>query len=232
MQEFENDSSYTVPDMVLYDGHAILMDTMVFFVVGRLYQQRGVDHLAWIAMAFLSGLFSSGETKFKFLQNSVTLYSMHCIWPWQLWLFVVVVIALCGLLIFKHVQYLHDRQLLLMKATEMSLCVLLFLVPPMTSPYFHFHHWFAGWLVGMHCNIDVWWSRLTMAWCWGAYINGIAVYGRDPLLTCGYSFYLSYGDHCPYLQCYIDAMHNKSHSHYKPMVPQDWWNCTAEDYKP
>ena len=219
---------------MLYDGHAIFMDTMFFFIVGRLYEQRGIDHAAWMLVAFASGLFASGETKVQFLQYSASMYSIYCLWPWQLWLFVVIVIGVSGLVIFKHVQYMFvdRRHLLGIKVFEMTTCALLFLVPLLSSPYFHFHHWFAGWLVGMHCNFDIWWSRLTMAWCWGAYINGIAVYGRDPLLTCGYSFFLSYGDHCPYLQCYVDAMHNQSHSHYKPMEPQDWWNCTADDYKP
>lgn len=218
--------------MIVYDGQPILMDTMFFFVVARLYQQRGIDHLAWLLTMIASGTFTSMETWFPFLQHSVTLYSMHCLWPWTLWIFAVTVVALCSILVFLHIRYLIDRNLLGIKIVEMSLCVIVFLLPPLSSPYFHFHHWYAGWLVGMHANFDVWWSRLTMAWCWGAYINGIAVYGRDPLLTCGYAFYLSYSLQCPYLQCYIDAMENYTDSGYKIMEAQDWWNCSATDYLP
>lgn len=36
-----------------------------------------------------------------------------------------------------------------------------------------------------------------MAWCWGMYVNGIAVYGRDPLLTCDYALFLVHDQHCP-----------------------------------
>jgi hypothetical protein len=218
--------------MILYDGQPILMDTMFFFVVGRLYRQRGVDHIAWLLVAAASGLFDSLETDFTFLQHSVTLYSMHCLWPWSLWIFAISIVALCAIVLYLHIRTLVEHKQLGMKIFEMSLCMILLMVPPMTSPYFHFHHWFAGWLLGMHCNLDVWWSRLTMAWCWGSYINGIAVYGRDPLLTCGYSFYLSYSSHCPYLKCYIDAMRNHTQTTYKIMEAQDWRVCEADDYLP
>ena len=218
--------------MILHEGQPILMDTLFFFIVGRLYRQRGVDHIAWLSTMLASGLFTSLETYVPFLQNSVTLYAMHCIWPWKLWVFVIGVITLCSAIVVLHIRQLIQDNLLAMKIFEMSLCILLFMLPPMSSPYFHFHHWFAGWLVGMHCNLDTWWSRLTMAWCWGAYINGIAVYGRDPLLTCGYAFYLSWSNRCPYLQCYVDEMKNHTHGNYQIMEPQDWRNCSAADYVP
>jgi hypothetical protein len=28
-----------------------------------------------------------------------------------------------------------------------------------------------------------WWSQLSMAICWGQYLNGISVWGRDSILT-------------------------------------------------
>ena len=42
--------------MIVYDGQPILMDTMFFFVIGRLYEQRGIDHLAWLGAMLASGL--------------------------------------------------------------------------------------------------------------------------------------------------------------------------------
>lgn len=237
-QDFEHDESFTIANMIIYDGHAIIMDCMFFFWVGRLHEQRGIDHLAWLLIVWLGGSFASMETKFTFLQHSVTLYDMHCTWPYKLWIFVIIVIAICTVITIWHIQYAISINRLFLKMIEMSLCVLLFMIPPMTSPYFHFHHWFAGWLVGMHCNYDVWWSRAAMAWCWGCYINGIAVYGRDPLMTCGYSFYLSAGGHCPYLDCYIDMYEEWLHGNhtdedYAPMIAHDWRNCSADgDYIP
>jgi hypothetical protein len=106
-----------------------------------------------------------------------------------------------------------------------------------TSPYFHLHHWYSGFLLGMHCNFNVWWSRAAMAWCWGMYINGIAVYGRDPVLTCEYAYFLSVDQHCPYVQCYVDALkeqvnHTVNNHTVHEMVPVDWRNCSSTDYHP
>ena len=74
-----------------------------------------------------------------------------------------------------------------------------------------------------------------MAWCWGMYINGIAVYGRDPILTCEYAYFLSMDNHCPYMKCYTEAMQHKNetgHSNVTEMIPVDWRNCTAEGFHP
>ena len=30
-----------------------------------------------------------------------------------------------------------------------------------------------------------------MSWLWGQYINGLAVWGRDPTLTCAYVYHLA-----------------------------------------
>ena len=51
----------------------------------------------------------------------------------------------------------------------------------------------------MHSTNDVWWSRLTMSVLWGIYIHGIAVWGRDPILTCAISLYRSENGQCPFL---------------------------------
>ena len=117
-----------------------------------------------------------------------------------------------------------------MKVIELLLCVVVFVVPLLTSPYFHLHHWFAGWLFGMHCNFDIWWSRAVMAWSWGAYINGVAVYGRDPVLTCEYAYFLSLDQECPYIQCYVDGIANETTALVDEMIPPDWRNCSAQTY--
>jgi len=133
-----------------------------------------------------------------------------------------------------------------MKIVEMLLCTCLFLLPFVTSTYFHPHHWFIGWFLGMHANYDVWWSRATMAWCWGMYIHGIATWGRDPILSCGYAYFMSRDQFCPYLQCYIDSLNGQhggepteppsSNATQPPMVDftvtPDWRNCSALIYRP
>jgi hypothetical protein len=49
-----------------------------------------------------------------------------------------------------------------MKVIEITVTFFL-LMGPLSSPYFHLHHWFAVSLFGMHFNFDVWWSRAVVA---------------------------------------------------------------------
>ena len=79
---------------------------------------------------------------------------------------------------------------------------------------------------------------MIMAWCRGMYINGIAVYGRDPVLTCEYAYFLTTDLECPYVDCYLQAMeekklhpHNITH-HVKEMIHPNWKNCSADSYHP
>ena len=170
-------------------------------------------------------------------QHSFTLYEMHCVWPWQLWMFIICVIPLLFTIATAHVHYAYKKKILISKTVEMILCLVFTLGPYIGSPYFHLHHWYAGWLVGMHLNFNTWWSRLIQAWCWGLYINGIAVYGRDPVLTCGYALFISQDQRCPFVQCYLTALadpeHHTGHNNdtQAPMDIPDWRNCSST-YKP
>lgn len=188
----------------------IVRDTIAFFLVGRLWESNrlGIDHLAWIIMVILANVYYESQHYIPYLRYSATLYQMHCIWPWQLWIFVILfLLPVSVFVIVAHVRYACNRNnnnnasngnQLLLKIFEICICGIFFLAPVISSPYFHFHHWFAGWFIGMHCNYNTWWSRATMAWCWGMYINGIAVYGRDPVLTCDYAQFLTIDNRCPF----------------------------------
>jgi hypothetical protein len=229
--DWEYDGHLTLRNVLVYEGNLIAADAIVFFLVGRLHLQNGVDHAAWLFWAALANLYSSYITSFNFLQHSFTLYEVHCTWPVALWIFVAGAAVLVMTVVWHHVRYAVYHELLVQKVIELLLAVTVFLLPLLSSPYFHFHHWFAGWLIGMHCNFDIWWSRAVMAWCWGAYMNGIAVYGRDPVLTCGYSLYLSASQWCSYMDCYIDGIqefvNGTNTTVVAPMLPPDWRNCQA-----
>lgn len=234
---WENDGTLTLSDVWRYEGNLIVTDAMFFFVVGRLFRQRGIDHLEWIGWCFAANVYSSFITDFRMFQHSFTLYEMHCKWPWQLWVFTVLVIPLIVTIAFLHFQYAWQHKILVQKCFEMIFCNSFLLLPLVTSSYFHFHHWFAGLLIGMHLNYDVWWSRASMAWCWGCYINGIAVYGRDPVLTCAYAYFMSTTQRCPFVQCYQEALSNPSHMDQHnvtvtPMIPPDWRNCSSDAFHP
>jgi hypothetical protein len=171
----DRDRSLKLWHIWVFHGELMVRDMVVFFVVGRMWRQKGIDHLAFVGTALLSNMYFEAQNFMPFLQHSVTLYQMHCVWPWTLWMFVLVLIPSIGALVAAHVVRAHRKRVLVIKVAELALCFFFFVAPLMPSNYFHLHHWFAGWLIGMHANFDVWWSRFAMAWCWGMYINGIAV---------------------------------------------------------
>lgn len=212
----EHDPRLTLSDTLRYESNQIILDSFVFYVIGGLYQQAGVDHVAWLGVCLMANVFSSATTEFNFLKHSVTLFEMHCRWPWQLWVFCVTLVPVVVLVIVWHLEYAKERGHWAQQLSTLLLSLGLFLGPSLGSPYFHLHHWFSGWLLGMHCRYDEWWSRAAMAWCWGLYMNGIGVYGRDPVLTCGYASWLVED-----LQCSLVEE-----------TPADWRNCSAHGYHP
>ncbi len=139
-----------------YESDLIVRDCLVFFVVGRLWEKPGIDHVAWMVTAMLSNVYFESQNFIWFLQHSVTLFQMHCIWPWELWLFALVLIAAASALVAAHVWKAWRDRLVLAKLTEVGLCILFFMAPVITSDYFHLHHWYAGWLMGMQFNFDEW----------------------------------------------------------------------------
>lgn len=229
----DRDRALTVAAIWRYEADLIARDCLVFFVVGRLWEKNGIDHLAWMGTALLANVYFESQNFVWFLQHSVTLFQMHCIWPWELWVFALLLIVVAAALVGAHAAKAWRDRRLVHKLTEVGMCVLLFVVPVATSDYFHLHHWYAGWLMGMQFNYNVWWSRLAMAWCWGMYVNGIAVYGRDPVLTCEYAYFLSLDNRCPYMSCYIEGVHDANNTSVTEMVPVDWRNCSAtDDFQP
>eukprot|EP00536_Pseudo-nitzschia_multiseries_P015740 jgi/Psemu1/43619/gm1.43619_g len=209
VREFPDHDRYLrIRQIFLYEGDAILRDLVVFFVVGRMHgdgheqeqeqKRSGIDTLEWFLAALAANVYFECQGFVPWMQHSVTLYEMHCVWPWQLWLFAVAVAGMSVGVALAHVAVAHQRGVGWIRLGEWLACLVVFVAPVATSPYFHFHHWFAGWLLGMHANWhDKWWSRATMAYCWGMYVNGIAVYGRDPLLTCDYARFLLEDQNCP-----------------------------------
>lgn len=236
-KNWENDPTLRLRDVWRYEGNLIVTDCMFYFVVGRLWRQRGIDHFQWLSIMTLSMMYSSAITNFHMFQHAFTLFEMHCRWPWQLWFFCLLAIpAIVGVAV-AHFVWAWRRGLVVQKCLEIAFCLTFLLLPLVTSSYFHLHHWFAGFLVGMHCNFDVWWSRATMAWCWGAYLNGIAVYGRDPVLTCEYALFLAVTQRCPFVDCYVVAMTRTSHvddfnETVQEMIHPNWRNCSADAYHP
>ena len=230
----DRDVNLQLRDIWIFEGNLIIGDCVTFFLVGRMWRQRGIDHLAWILPIVLCNVYFESQNYFAWLQHHLSLYDMHCLWPWQLWLFFLILIPVNGLIFVCYFIRGYQERVLLMKLVEICMCTFFFLLPSAPSQYFHFHHWFAGWFCGMHFNFDVWWCRAIMAYYWGMYINGIAVYGRDPILTCEYGYFLSIGNSCPYLSYYTENLKNQTNTthQFAEMVPVDWRNCSDYGYQP
>jgi hypothetical protein len=62
----------------VYDGNLIASDCVVFFLVGRLWKQKGIDHLAWIGMVVLSNLYFVSQHYVSFTKHAMTMYEMSC----------------------------------------------------------------------------------------------------------------------------------------------------------
>ena len=152
----DRDKSLEMKHIWTYECDLIVRDMVVFFFVGRLYQKQGIDYLTFLITAILSNIYFESQNFVWFLQHSVSLYEIHCIWPWELWLFVIILIPTIGTILSLHVLKGYRERTLVSKLTEMGLCILFFVAPMITSKYFHLHHWYAGWLLGMHANYDTW----------------------------------------------------------------------------
>jgi hypothetical protein len=187
--------------MVLYDGNHIVLDIIVFFAVGRLYRHKSVDNLAWTLPAACLAIFVSLlASNSAGVDHSITPYEIRCTWGWEMW----TLVGLFGLpltmgLVVIHFVHAFRNGFGVQKVVELSVTLLIFLAPYTQSSFFHLHHWYYAWFLGMHANADVWWSRLTMSLLWGLYINGVAIFGRDPIMTCAVTLYQSQNQDCPYL---------------------------------
>lgn len=184
-----------------YESGLISRDTLVFFLVGRLSKQKGVDHALWIGVVGLSCIYTQILEFIPWLRHSLTFHDMHCAWPVQTWVYTGLCLLLVSTIIICHGIHAKNERQLLTKALEVSLLCCFFIAPVVLLPSFRLHLWFAGWLLGMHCNFDVWWSRAAMAWCWGIYLSAIVLYGRTPALGCQYAYFLSKDQNCPFLEC-------------------------------
>lgn len=107
------------------------------------------------------------------------------------------------------------------------------LLAPLGRPAFHLHHWLIGWLVALVARHPPWWSDATQAVAIGVYLNGIVVYGRDPLLGCDAVFFAVGGSGCdPAWLCtrlgVPPALAGLNLTHAQKAGPSalDWRNCT------
>ena len=233
--DWEIDENYTLREFVKYDIHVVLLDLLSFFVVGRLHDPscRGIDSIfPWGVMVALGAVYPSIANDFDFLRHSVSMYDIHCGWPAILFVYAFFLSAVSFAFVVALVRSHRRRMVLRSRMVEVVALFCLFILPYATlaGDSFHLHHWFIMWWLGMQSNAPELWSRSFQAYALGSYINGIAVYGRDPILECEHAFYSSTSQHCSFMQCY-ESEHETGGDHeteYKEFITADWRLCNAE----
>jgi hypothetical protein len=171
-------------------------------------------------------------------------------WPDKLFVFVGFMSTCFAFVSFMHIYKGFKDGIIFGRLLEFAFTFLIFAYPIGASPFFHFHHWFAAWLVGMHFNQKYWWSYTVLALCFGVYVNGIAGYGRDSLLGCQMAYYNSKQQKCGHLKseetvfCFYEELptgYNTSVNFetlnstiegnqffgFGEPQPLDWRNCSA-----
>lgn len=226
--KWEIDENYSISDFFLYDFTTVLLDILFFFVVGRMYNsQVQVDKIfPWGMFIALGCIYPSIANDFAFLRHSLSMYEMMCNWPMILFVYVAMLLVMAVLLVGALLRSHYRRMVLISRCIESVMLASVFIMPFASNNNFHLHHWFGMWFLGMQSNAPQWWSRAFQAYCLGSYINGIAVYGRDPILGCNMAFYRSTNANCDYMSCYDAGGGNGTH-HYKPFIAPDWRTCNA-----
>ncbi|KAL7542572.1 hypothetical protein ACHAXR_011936 [Thalassiosira sp. AJA248-18] len=230
---WEIDENYALRDFIQYDSFSVLLDLFFFFFVGRLYISSGIDNLSWGIFILLGSTYPSIANDFEFLRHSISMYDIMCSWPILLYFYALALIVLAIAFSVALIRSHHRRNVLRSRIVEAIVLLCLFFGPYITDDSFHLHHWFGMWWIGMQSNSPDWWARSFQAFCLGSYLNGIAVYGRDPILGCKYAFYRSTNLQCEYMQCYQGPVGNETgnETEYKDFVAPDWRVCNAAALK-
>jgi len=186
-----------VQSFLLYDLTSVTLDSIAFYIVGRLYQRQGIDRLfPHLIPIIISCIYTSWVGTVWFMRNSFSIYNMRCVWPWQLYIYFGCFGFVVLILIFFHVRVSFKDHSLFQRAVEFSITLVIFIVPFLNNSNLHLHHWYLAMHFAMHSNREEWWSQFSMALGWGWYINGIAAYGRDPILGCSAIKFYSIGNKC------------------------------------
>eukprot|EP00554_Chaetoceros_debilis_P008946 CAMPEP_0194104496 /NCGR_PEP_ID=MMETSP0150-20130528/4835_1 /TAXON_ID=122233 /ORGANISM="Chaetoceros debilis, Strain MM31A-1" /LENGTH=430 /DNA_ID=CAMNT_0038792047 /DNA_START=282 /DNA_END=1571 /DNA_ORIENTATION=+ len=217
---WQRDEAYNLREFFLFDFASVVQDCIVFAVVGRIHRKRGMDRL-WpcILPIMASCLLGSWMGEVEWMKSSITLYNMACgVWSWKLYVFASMCIVIVAIVFGLHFKCSIRDGSYMFRSMELFIAVVVCILPllvvqiqevgnsqssnrPTThtrssSHYFHLHHYYSFWLMGMFFNRNEWWSEIAQAVAIGQYMNGIACWGRDSVLTCLYAAHIARGNRC------------------------------------
>ncbi|GMI05143.1 hypothetical protein TrLO_g2265 [Triparma laevis f. longispina] len=161
-----------------------LQDTLVYFLLGRLYKRRGCDCLNIFLPMVLGACFMSWLGYIPALNTSFTKSSIENQWTTETWIYSCSLASIVFGFVIALAVVAAKEGILFSRFMEFLVVSFLAIHPLAESEDFHPHHWFLAILIGVHVNQRFWWSLMLQSFMWGVYINGIAVYGRDGLMGC------------------------------------------------
>lgn len=193
--------------------------------------------MAFITIVLVGSLLPSLVNELYFMKHSVSAFEVMCRWDALTWVAAALIVSFLGAVSVAHAAHFlvnTTREEQLRALAELLVVVGLFVAPRVLEPSFHMHHWYTAWLLALVCRLPVLWSRAAQALLIGAYINGIAVYGRDPVLACQAAFDLAYNEQCQfYIQCVVPPPPGSAPGTPgapTTFTPPDWRTCDPGDY--
>lgn len=193
---WEHDAYYSIKDFFYYEFGTVVLYTSFLGIVARIQDKKGCDRLSFLLPLLLVSILTSASTNVAFLKNSITFYNVACTWKWQLFLVIAIVLLLLGWIFYLHIRNSFRDGSLIPHLVEFCLIVIFFIVPKVTHSHFHLHHYYSFWMLGMMFNRKEWYEQLMFIICLGQFVNGISVYGIDPVETCSYALHAAISNHC------------------------------------
>lgn len=227
------DHEYNIGLFFRQDFHKVVLDMVFLFIFGRLAVKSclPINSLAFLAVVFISALVPSWMNELDFMHHSLSLYQMACswtVWTWVASLSLLMCVASLAAVHLQHYFFIARPAEKARAVVELIVILCIFVLPVCFQSGFHIHHWYYMWLLAIGCRLPTLLSRGTQAFLIGGYINGIAVYGRDPVLACEAAYDSSYSQQCKFLmQCTWNTATGPERPTY---VGPDWRTCAAGDY--
>eukprot|EP00802_Teleaulax_amphioxeia_P015154 Tamp_15239.p1 GENE.Tamp_15239~~Tamp_15239.p1 ORF type:complete len:352 (-),score=46.07 Tamp_15239:382-1437(-) len=214
---------FATADFFKYYWAAQCCDLLVIFFVGRMCGRRGADTPLFLATSLLGSLFPSAQETIPFMRVSFSLYAIMCLWQPMTWVMVAGYVMFLAWITAKHVRHAIATKAALCWAAEAVALVVIFFLPNSTDSAFHMHHWYFAWIIALLARFDPPWSVATQAFMIGYYLNGIAIYGRHPVLACKDVVFLNQQQGCGLIRNQTNT------SNPSPIyVPPNPWNCSGD----
>lgn len=203
----ECDTEYSMLQFLAMDVHRVCLDLTFLFFVGRMGEGSPVpvDSPLFVLAFFCGTLLPSLLNELPFLRVSVSLYQIRCKWHVSTFIFVGIVLVLIVFLVAVHVRFFWKQLSQVAKLRfvfELLIVLSVFALPRWVVSHgsFHLHHWYTQWFLALFCHWPVWWSRSLQALLLGGYVNGVAVYGHDPVLACEAAYLSASSLRCPWFE--------------------------------